>query len=238
MTAKIKGRMIGRLQAGFTLVELMVVVVVIGILATVGGSFFQAHVLEANVGQAIPYLNSIAAKNRIHFNRTGYYLATGSEEEIQKKLGVDLSEAGDFCFMIFCQSAALCANYGATPYSSGTPTLGVHGSFISIPVSTPAVTTLFQVVAVLRQKTAGAATTGTVSGAGSTCTPSYLNAPLKQEPRGWVAAAGAKGGQERVAVLSYPPPVDGLDPSATTIAGHGVQLTWRQGISLTDATSN
>lgn len=238
MTTKNKGGVARRLQAGFTLVELMVVVVVIGILATVGGSFFQAHVLEANVGQALPYLNSIAAKNRIHYNRTGYYLATGSEEEIQKKLGVDLSEAGDFCFMILCESAALCANYGTTPFSSGTPTPGVHGSFVSIPVSTPAVTTLFQVVAVLRQKTSGAATTGTVSGAGSTCTPSYLNAPLKQEPRGWVTATGAKGGQGRVAVLSYPPPMDGLDPSAATISGHTVQLNWRQGITLTDATSN
>jgi len=38
--------------------------------------------------------------------------------------------------------------------------------------------------------------------------------------------------------LSYPPPVDGLDPASISIAGHTVQLTWRQGLSLTDATSN
>lgn len=224
-------------QRGFTLIELMVVVVVIGILATVGTKYFTAHVLEANVEQALPHLNAITAKNRIHYNRTGYYLGTANEEEIQKKLGVDLSDAGDFCFMIFCTDASICAGYGASPFSSGTPTAGTFGTFVTIPVSDPVVTTVFQVVAVLREKAGTGGTSSNVDGAGETCAPSYLNAPLKDEPTGWVSgdAAGSEG---RIVVESYPPPVDGRDASETTIDGRGRNMFWRHGVSITDAVSD
>lgn len=225
-----------RRMAGFTLVELMVVVVIIGILATVGGNFYGNQMLSANVSRAVPHLMNIAAKNRIHFNRTGFYLATVNEEEIQRKLGVDLSEAGDFCFMIFCTASAtnFCGNYGAAPFTASTPTAVSIGSAIATTTGSP--TTAFQVIAVLRERSPSLTTTGPVSGAGATCNPSLTNAPLKQEPTGWVRAAGTgRGSGGRSVVLSYPPPIDGLNATATVIGTHSVTPDWRQGVTLTDA---
>ncbi|MBP2295467.1 type IV pilin protein [Azospirillum rugosum] len=223
-------------MAGFTLVELMVVVAIIGILATVGGKVFGNHLLSANVSRAVPHLMNIAAKNRIHFNRTGYYLATVNEEEIQKKLGVDLSDAGDFCFMIFCGASAtnLCGNYGASPYTASMPTAASVGTAIATTAGSPA--TAFQVVAVLRERSATLQTSGPVSGAGESCNPSLTNPPLKQEPTGWVRAAGTgRGSGGRSVVLSYPPPIDGRNSAATVIGTHSVTPEWRQGVTLSDA---
>lgn len=229
------GRIVRRRpQGGWTLVELMVVLVIVGILASSGLGFFQGHILNANVGQATPYLQAIAAKNRLHFNRTGRYLASANEEEIQKKLGIDLSDAGDFCFMIFCTSATSCGSYGSSPYSGSTPASATVGTLVTVPGSQG---TAFQVVAVLRRKSTTGTTTGSVSGAGTSCTPSYTNAPIKLEPSGWVAASGTKGGEGRVVILSYPPPPDG-ESTSTSVAGHSVTLRWNQGITLSDAVSN
>lgn len=217
-------------QAGFTLVELMVVVVIVGILASIGGSYYTNHLLQANASQATPYLMSIAAKQRIHYNRTGRYLTSTYEEEIQKKLGVDLSNAGDFCFITLCTSATKCGNYGASPFS-GSLVSATDGPFISTGGNE---TTEFQVLAVLRPKATTGTTTGAVSGAGRSCTPSYTVAPVKLEPQGWVRDSG-KGSAGRTLVLSYPSPPDGRATSSVTIGGHTVTLDWNQGVALGDA---
>lgn len=214
-------------QSGFTLVELMVVVTIVGILATVGAGYYLTQVLQANLQQAVPYLEAIAAKNRLHYNRTGRYLATDAEDEILKKLGVDVKSSGDFCFMIFCTDAAKCGNYGASPYN-GSLASATKGVFVETTNDTDPVR-LFQVIAVLRGRT-----DATEGFSGVTCTAATGTDPAKLTGSGWVAAAGSKGGEGRAVVLSYPPPPDGRGGTRTR-DGNTVTLNWDRGMTLTDA---
>jgi len=210
-------RVVRRFQAGFTLIELMVVMVIVGILASVGANIYTGHMRQANVSRAIPYLQNIAAKQRIHYNRTGKYLATLSENDIQSRLGVNLAEMGDFCFMAFCADGdSRCGSYDGSGVL-GASTLGA--TLAGVPSG---VAPAFQVIAVLR---AG----GTpVNGAGKSC----VVATNKLAANGWVGSEGTKGGQGRVVVMSYPPENGTV---AGNIGGHPATLDWTDGITLSDA---
>lgn len=218
-------RVVRRLQAGFTLIELMVVMVIVGILASIGANIYSGHMRQANVSRAIPYLQNIAAKQRIHYNRTGRYLASGSETEIQSRLGVTLNDAGDFCFMTFCADSGTCGAYAS---GASSPTSSTFGSLVAVPSGTPA----FQVIAVLRS---GGSSDAAVSGAGQSCAVSLQTGSTTdyKASSGWVGTAGAKGGEGRVVVLTYPP-VNGTN--TVSIGSHAsFPLDWSDGITLSDA---
>lgn len=206
-----------RRQRGFTLIELLVVAVIVGVLASIGLPIYQGYIRTVNLEKATPYLRSIATKQQIRFNRTGRYLTTLSEQDIVDRLGVDVSEAGYFCFMVFCADNTICVD--------NSEAAATAGSLISTPTgNTPS----FQVIAVLRR-----VSDASVAGAGSTCTVS--TSPAKADSTGWVNTNGTGAGSEgRVLVLTYPPPPDGID-TTTTIAGHSVRLDWNLGIAKSDA---
>jgi prepilin-type N-terminal cleavage/methylation domain-containing protein len=217
MTARARVRERARRRAGFTLIELLVVVVIVGVLASIGLPIYQGYIRTVNLEKAAPYLRSISTKQQIRQNRTGKYLATLSEQDIIDRLGVDLSGAGDFCFMVFCADNTICVD--------NTETAATAGTLIATPTgNTPS----FQVIAVLRQ-----VSDASVAGAGSTCTVS--TSPAKTDSTGWVNTSGTGAGSEgRVVILTYPPPADGVAASVT-IASHVVQLDWNLGIAKTDA---
>jgi len=204
-----------RRQRGFTLIELMIVVSIIGVLALVGVPHFRAYVLEARLNDAQPYLADIAAKMRMHFLETGTYCCAADpsvEANIVAELNVRPEETGDFCFAIVCRDAALC------------PTV-TTANFIA-PEEAGDATPEFEVWAVLRDSTGAS-----ISAPGATtCTP----APGKRPPTGWVKPSGSSdAGREGQAVaLRYPPPENGPD-AAAGVDSH--IYVWDAGMSKTHA---
>src|SRR5471032_2661175 len=99
-------------QLGFTLIELMVVVTVIGILAAVAIPIYRGYVREAHLNEAKPYLLDIASKQRSFKVRNGVYCCSGgnmNETVLTNGLNVDLNSTGNFCFVVICRDAGLCA---------------------------------------------------------------------------------------------------------------------------------
>ena len=202
-------------QSGFTLIEMMIVVTIIGILATIAVPIYRGYVQQAHLSEAKPYILEIASKERSYKVRNGLYCCSGgnlSEVTLTSGLNVDLSGTGNFCFVVICSDSALCASTNSTNFIStsqgGDPTVE------------------FEVWAILR-----ATSTTTVSGPSSTtCTmPS-----TKPTPTGWVQASSSSqpAREGRVVVYRYPPPPNRRDSAAGT---GSVVFSWLEGISESHA---
>lgn len=202
-------------QRGFTLFELMVVVTIVGILASMAVPVFRGYVEEARMNEAKPYLLDIAARERIYKLRNSTYCCSGSgldETVISAGLGVDLTTTGNFCFVFICRDSTLCTTATSTAFIAASET------------GDPTVE--FEVWAILRQTS-----TTTVSGPqSSTCTM----ASTKRIPTGWVqpSTSSLSGRQGRAIVLRYPAPPNGRDAVA---GANSVKFSWVEGLSLTHA---
>ena len=160
-----------RSQRGFTLIELMVVVTIIGILASIAVPIYSNYLREARLNEAKPYLMDIAARERLYKFKNGVYCCSNGFDETVTgpALGIDLTTTGNFCFVIVCRDATLCASPTGTTFiaasEAGDPTVE------------------FEVWAILR-----ATSTTTVAGPqSSTCTMSAS----KRTPTGWVSASNS-----------------------------------------------
>lgn len=130
-----------RSPAGFTLIELLVVMAVISILALLAVPQYRVQMIAGRLEEAKPFLLSVAAAERVRFNRAGAYLAATDEQDLEDTLGVDLKDAANFCFMV------------------------VTNGFITNSASAE-----FEVWAVLRNSSATGNDTVTVAGNVATCT--------------------------------------------------------------------
>jgi prepilin-type N-terminal cleavage/methylation domain-containing protein len=204
-----------RNQHGFTLLELMVVVTIIGILAAVAVPVYLGYVQEARLNEAKPYLLDIASKERTYKIRNGVYCCSGDifdESVTGPGLGVDLNSTGNFCFVVICRDAAICGGTTAKNFIA------------TAEAGDPAIE--FEVWAILR----GSTGTTLAGPQGASCKMDSA----KLTSTGWVAPAnsGAAAREGRVVVFRYPPPPNGRD----TVTGQdGLRFSWVEGTSVTHA---
>ncbi|MEO5378004.1 MAG: prepilin-type N-terminal cleavage/methylation domain-containing protein [Magnetococcus sp. DMHC-6] len=201
-------------KKGFTLLELMVVLVIIGGVTAISLPSFHLYILKSNLEMAKPYLMSIAAKERIYYNRFGNYYASLNEQELEDNLGVDLKDANDFCFVV---------RSGDNTYISSSGNSGGDDNGDAE----------FEVWAVLRSAEVGV-TSVAVFGLSVLC----QTATDKREASGWVSDSLTEvGSAGRVVVLRYPMPHFNQILDTTTRNGRSdLYLDWSEsGISMTDA---
>lgn len=83
-------------RAGFTLVELMVVIIIVGVLAAAAVPIYSAFVKKARVSEAKASIGTIRAAEEVHWAENAEYLAlpagTASNDALlTDTLGVDVS---------------------------------------------------------------------------------------------------------------------------------------------------
>ena len=196
---------------GFTLVELVAVLVIIMILATTVKPLYRNFTLASRLQRADVFLQSLASMERRHYQRHGeYYVSSGNDEQdLEDSLGISLKGAGAFCFLV--RTSGFISDSGAEAE--------------------------FEVWAMLRDDNYTSASSGNdvvgdvLGFEGTTCT----TADDKDENGGWVADdSGDKGGEGRLVVLRYPPMGGEMDTHERN-GRSGITLRWDDGISYSDA---
>jgi len=204
------------LEAGFTLIEIMVTVSCIAILAAIAVPKTQSYLLHSRLESAKSYLAQVSARQRMYKITTGYYCCQGynlDETTLVNGLGLNLADTGDYCFVFICQDNTLCQQTSGPGFIAP-----VQGGKATQPD--------FEVWAILQNSAAVSA-----AGPGGTpCSP----AAGKAVPIGWALASTstAAGRAGQVVSLRYPPPVNG--PGGTG-SYHAVPFDWHDGMSVSDA---
>jgi prepilin-type N-terminal cleavage/methylation domain-containing protein len=201
----------GRRDGGFTLIELMIVILIVGILASLATPHFRDYLLLGRLSAARPVLMEIAAKQRMRFKEQGGYYEPGSshkEQDIVDNLGVPLKEYGDFCFVFVCTTCN--ASTFAATAEAGDPAIE------------------FEVWAILRQDDENS-----IKGIDNV---NCKVADDKQPGTGWVADenGGETGQAGSVVVYRHPPPPNGRD-AATANGADGIDFDWVEGLSTSHA---
>jgi len=77
-------------EQGFTLVELMIVVVIVGILAAVAVPIYQANVNKAKASEAEATLGTIRTSLRVYYAANSTYPTSASFANVTSISGIDL----------------------------------------------------------------------------------------------------------------------------------------------------
>ena len=114
-----------RKQRGFTMIELVVVMVIIGILAVISVPIYRGYILRARAQEGTALVGSIAAAEKIFYAEYGQYRATAAGVSYDSFLDVRSSENTYF------QTYTVTTTGGGTAFTVTTSGTG-DGSGITI----------------------------------------------------------------------------------------------------------
>ena len=95
-----------RNQKGFTLVELMVVIIIVGILAAVAVPLYTDYIEKARVTEATSIMGAIITSQKIELQRTNRHYAAGGQDPAQaaayiaafRPRGIDIGDTRYFVY--------------------------------------------------------------------------------------------------------------------------------------------
>jgi len=100
-------------NSGFSLVELMIVIVIIGVLAAVAVPIYSNNVMKAKMSEADAALGSIRTQLRVYYGENGAYPVAASGTAITAVSGIDI-DSGELTGKYFND-----ASYTYYGYASG-----------------------------------------------------------------------------------------------------------------------
>ena len=125
-------RLIGRDESGMTLMEMIIVIVLIGILSTIGVVGFRKTVVQARQKEARSMLRLIQHAEEVVRLETNAYLACANTTVCNTALHLDLP-AGDWAYSVtananvsFC-AQALSTNFGNFSITNGAADPAANG---------------------------------------------------------------------------------------------------------------
>lgn len=145
----IKMNLFGR-RIGFTLTELLIVVVIIGVLATLALPMLVKTLEKAKVGEAISNLNLIRTGQKVYYLEKGFFSGEedGDKEAGIRELNIENPNSGSSTYFTYTveTAAGVTGNFTAraqrksdapSPYSTYYYEIGKGGTISSEPPGNP-----------------------------------------------------------------------------------------------------
>jgi len=103
-----------RSKKGFTLVELMIVVIIIGILTAVGVPLYMGYVKDAKVASAQAVIGTIVNAEKLYSQKNDTFVNVADFSVVPNALGIDVRDATQYWTITVTNATALIFTVTAT----------------------------------------------------------------------------------------------------------------------------